>query len=60
MSNTGQTDLGFNGEYHHDINLLLGRIAELESVIRNVTLIAEYPPKDRAILDELSKLTTKD
>lgn len=23
MSNTGQTDRGFNGEYHHDINLLL-------------------------------------
>lgn len=33
MSNTGQTDQGFNGEYHHDINLLLGRIAELEKII---------------------------
>lgn len=42
------------------VNDLEIRIAELERVIRNVTLIAEYPPKDRAILDELSKLTAKD
>lgn len=40
MSNTGQIDLGFNGDYHHDVNLLMSklsiankRIAELENQV---------------------------
>lgn len=49
MSNTGQTDQGFNGDYHHDINLLLKRQEYDADTIHSLKSQVEFEMNEKGL-----------
>ena len=49
MSNTGQTELGFNGEYHHDVNLLLARQEYDADTIHSLKSQVEFEMNEKGL-----------
>lgn len=49
MSNTGQIDQGFNGDYHHDINLLLERQEYDADTINSLKSQVEFEMNEKGL-----------